>query len=157
MELKIDLLKEKRKSLLRVVLGILSFLVAIGWMITKIIGKEVVRPFDWVFCGIFALNGIAHFTEGLGYSLESFFGKAYVLINSEIIALKASIVNKEQLIHWDEIQSMEYKLNKFEIKKTDNTLLVINLSNFDYLLKEKIKQTIQCIAKEKKPPSTFPL
>ena len=150
MELKIDLLERKRKkSLFRVILGILMFLLAIGWIIIRVIENRSTTPFDWVYSGLFMLNGVLHFVEGLGYSSESFFGKAYILINSELISLKASIYNKNQIVNWSDIKTIDYKLNKYEIKKTDNTNMIINLSKFDYILKDEIIKVINDITKEK--------
>lgn len=150
MELKVDLLKgKKKKSLFRIILGILLFLCASSWVIIRVIEYGVIRPFDWINFVVFALSGIVHFVEGWGNSFGSFFGKAYILINSELISLKASVFDKSQVINWSEIKSIDYKLNKYEIKKTDNTTMVINLSMLDYVLINEIKQTITCIAKEK--------
>ena len=150
MELKIDLLKTKReKSLYRIISGILFFLIASSRIIISLIGNEGIKPFDWFYFGIFTLGGVAHFIEGLGYPFESLFGKAYILINSELISLKPSVYSKEQSINWSEIKSIDYKLNKFEIKKADNTNMTINLSKLDYISINEIKKTINYIVEEK--------
>ena len=150
MELNVDLLKVKRKkSLFRVILGILFFLIASSWIIIRLIDDEIIKPFDWICFGVFALNGVIHCAEGLGYSFESFFGKAYILINSDFISLKANVFDKNQLISWKEIKSINYKFNKFEIKKTDNTTMSVNLSKFDYILINEIKKITNSIAKKK--------
>jgi len=146
MELNIDLLKGKReKSLFRVVFGILFCLCGSS----RIFVTEVMKPFDWIYFGVFILGGISHLIEGLGYSIESFFGKAYILINSELISIKAGIFSKQQSVNWNEIESIDYKLNRFEVKKTDNTSMIINLSMLDYVSINEIKKTIDCIAKGK--------
>jgi len=149
MDLKIDLLKKPKKSLFRVILGILMFLLAIGWIIIRVIKNISITPFDWIYSGIFSLNGVSHVIEGLGYSFERFFGKAYILINLECISLKITVFEKEQYINWDEIKSIDYKLNKFEIKKKDDTNMVLNLSRLDYISINEIKKIINDIAKEK--------
>jgi hypothetical protein len=149
MDLKIDLLKKPKKSLFRIILGILIFLLAIGWIIIRVIKNRSVTPFDWIYSGIFSLNGVFYAIEGLGYSFERFFGKAYILINLECISLKITVYEKEQYINWDEIKSIDYKLNRFEIKKKDNTNMVLNLSRLDYISINEIKKIINDIAKEK--------
>ena len=151
MELKIDLLEKRRKSNLRIAFGILCILLAGIWVILGIIKKEdtellflrTLNGFLYVLWGMFFL------IEGFGYPLGRFFGKAYILINSESISLKTSIYGKKQFVNWNEIKSMEYKLNKFKIQKTDDTTVFISLADFEYLLKQEIKKTINCIAKEK--------
>jgi len=128
MELKLDLPIEPKKSLFRVVIGIFFFLIAIF----RIIVEKNLKPFDWFYSGIFALAGIVHFVEGLGFPFERLFGKAYVLINTEFISLKASVFDKKQFVNWNEIQSINCRINNLIINKTDNTILNINLSKFEY-------------------------
>ena len=149
MELKIDLYdKYRKKSILRMAFGIFFFLIAIAGFIV-ISYKGTLKLFMWFSYGIFAINGIVQFLEGFGYQFESLFGKAYIWINDDFISLKSSAFNQAQLINWGEIQCIEYKLNKFVIQKTDDTIQVIDLSKFEYVLNMKIKETIIDIAKEK--------
>jgi len=150
MELKIDLLEKKRKkSLFRIILGIAFVIIASLWVIIRLVEEKTITPFDWFYSGILLFNGVINFVEGLGYSFERFFGKAYILINSEAISVKASIYDKNQSINWSDIKTIDYKLNKYEVKKTDHTSMIINLSNFDYLSINEIKKAISHYAKEK--------
>jgi len=149
MDLKINLLKKPKKSLFKIILGILLFLLAISWITIRVIADRSITPFGWIYFGIFSLNGVFHFIEGLGYSFESFWGKAYIMVNLECISLKASVFEKEQYINWDEIKSIYYKLNKLEIEKKDNTNMILTLSKFDYISINEIKKSINNIAKEK--------
>jgi len=150
MELELDLLKGRReKSIFRIGLGILFFLIAIGGIIIKIVREKDIKLYDWFFFVMFALNGIMHLVEGLGFPFESLFGKAYILINDGFISLKAGVFEKKQFINWNEIQLIDYKLNKFIIQKQDNTVLIIDLSKFEYIINMEIKKVIIGIAKEK--------
>jgi hypothetical protein len=65
-------------------LGIGFVLITSIWNIIKFIEEESITPFDWVYSGVFMLNGVVHFVEGLGYSSERFFGKAYILIKKNL-------------------------------------------------------------------------
>ena len=147
MELKINLLEKKGKSRKHIIFGLSYLLFVIGVIVFDIINKETL--FNYFTNGFYLLMGIMIFTYGLGYYFESFFGKAYILINSEIISLKSSVWIKEQFIYWNGIKSMDYKIDKFNIKKTDGTTTIISISKFDYKLMRKIKETVDCIAKEK--------
>jgi len=149
MDLKIDLLKKPKKSLIRVILGIFMFLFAISWIVIRVTENRSITPFDWIYAGVFSLNGVVQFIEGLGYSFERFFGKTYISINLERISLKTSVFEKKQNINWGEIKSIDYKLNKFEIKKTNNANMILSISQFDYIAINEIKKTINDIAKEK--------
>ena len=146
--MNIDFLEEKRKkSVFRIILGVCCILLAVSWIIIRVFGDEIIKPFDWSFFGIFALNGVFHLMEGLGYPIEGLFRNNHILINSELI----SICDKKHFINWNEIKSIDYNINfqKLEIIKTDNTIQILNLTKFDYTLLNEIKKTIGCIAKEK--------
>ena len=146
MELYIDLLRERRKkSFFRIIFGI--FICLFGS--TRFFVTETMTPFDWIYFGGFTLIGIVHLIEGLGYPIKSFFGEAYLLINSELIVLKASVWNKKQFVKWNDVKSINYKLNKFEFEKTDGSIMHFDLFEFNYRLIIEVKQTINSIAKEK--------
>lgn len=146
MELNRDLLKKEKKSIFRIVIGILFLLFSGIWIAGKIIDNETIRVFDWFYTGIFALNGIFHAIEGFGYSLLKFFGKAFIIINDELISIKREIMVKEQTIYWKDIKSIDYKLNKFLLKKNDDSILTLDLTKIDYSLKNEIKEIIDHIA-----------
>ena len=147
MELKIDLLDRGKGSLFRIILGVLFFLISCIWILCiKIIDKENIRAFDWLYSGTFALGGIIHIVGGLS---GRFFGKAYILINSELISFKQGIYKKEKTVYWENIKSIDYKPNKFRIEKTDDTTVIINLYEIGYSSKNEIKDMIGCIAREK--------
>jgi len=44
---------------------------------------------------------------------------------------------------------MDYKISKFTIKKTDDTTMIIDISELEYMLIQKIKETMDCVTKEK--------
>jgi hypothetical protein len=151
MELNINLLKEENKkmSIIRIVFGVLCLLLS-GWSLFDVIGNESSRTWDWISIGIWLLLGIYHLGEGFGYSL----GKAYILINSKEISFKPSVYNKKQSVCWNEVESIGYKFyaNKFEIKKADQTVVILNLSHYGYSTVKKIKEAIGHCVKEKNVP-----
>jgi len=149
MELKKDLLKRERKSKFRIFIGMLSFVISIIWITIRIMDDLIIRPFDWLYSGLFALNGIVHVFEGFGFSVEKIFGKAFVFIDSERISIKSGVLDKEQTIYWNTIKSIDYKINKFHIERIDNTGLSLDLSKLDYALKNEIKEVAGFIAKDK--------
>ena len=150
MELNVDLLKKEEKSFFRVGCGILFIVFSCLLIITKITHEEVIIPFDWLYYGILALGGIAYIVDGLVlFSLDRIFGKAHILINSELISLKPSAFNKEQSVYWNDIKSIDYKTNKLRIETINDTNVIINLLMINFVLKQEIRRTIDCIAKEK--------
>lgn len=152
MELKKDLLKKDKKSVFRIILGILFVAISIIWIADKITSDSIIRSFDWLYSGIFMLGGVIHTFEGFGFSLAKLFGKAFVLIDSNQISIKLGLSDKEQQIYWKDIKAIGYKFNKFQIRKHDNTNINLNLSKVDYALKNEIKEVVYTIAKNKNIP-----
>jgi len=150
MELKINLLKRGKKAPFGIVFGIICILIGIAFLISNNKVKGTSNLFDWIYAGCLALIGIPHLIEGLGtYSFDRLFGKAYVLVNAESILLKADVWSKKQFVNWSDVKSIDYKLNKFEIKKIDGATMIIDLTEFSYRLVIEIKQAIIGIAEEK--------
>lgn len=149
MELKKDLLKKDKKSVFRIILGVLFVAISIIWIADKITSDIIIRPFDWLYSGIFMLGGVIHIFEGFGFSLAKLFGKAFVLIDNNQISIKPGLSDKEQKIYWKDIKTIDYKLNKFQIQKIDDTNMKLDLSKIDYALKNEIKEIVNNIAKDK--------
>jgi len=148
MELNIDLLKRETKSRFRVIAGILFLIMGIVQIIFSN-NYRMGKLFNWTMFTMWMLNGIVHIMEGLGYPFEGIFGKAYIIINSDLISLKSSVFEKEQSVNWNDIKSIDYKLNRYIIQKVDNKTLVIDLTKFEYFLNKEIKKTIDYFAQEK--------
>ncbi len=149
MEFKRDLLKKEKKSIFRIVLGILLLVILGMWIINRILDNQIIRPLDWLFFGIIALNGIVHIIEGSGFSIAKLFGNAFVSIDDKLISIKLGIIDKEQNIYWNSIKKIDYNLNKFKIQNIDDVIITLDLSKFDYALKNEIKESIISIAKNK--------
>ena len=106
--MNIDFLEEKRKkSVFRIIFGICCGLLAVSWIIVRFFENEIIKSSDWFLFGVFALNCVFHLIEGLGYPIESLLRNTHILINSELI----SICDKKHFINWNEIISIDYKVN----------------------------------------------
>ena len=149
MELKRDLLVIQQKSVFRISMGILFFIISIAWIVDLAISGNSKSPFDWFFFVIFVLNGLVHSIEGFGFSLARLFGKAFILIDNERIAIKTGVLAREQSISWVDIKSISYKPIRFKVARKDDTSMTFNLSKLDYSLVKDIKNTINVIADEK--------
>ena len=96
-----------------------------------------------------------HIYEGFGYSVSRLFGKAYILIDTEIIRIKTGILDKELFIFWNEVASVHFKAAVFEMRRPDNTSVVLNLSSLEYSLIQQIKEVIGRILVEKGIAAAF--
>ena len=157
MELKIDLYQRKKKRNFLIVLGIILLILAIVWFFMTFNAKGTTKLSAWIHSLLFVNWGVFYIALGLGYQLESFFGKAYILIDSETISLKSGVFEEKQFINWNEIKSIDYNSvkAKLNIKKTDNSTAIIDISKFDYIFLQEIKKIINYIAKDKNIQSNF--
>ena len=155
MEFKIDLLKKDSKRLYSMASGIIISVMLCVWIISKVIAG--IRPFDWVIFGLAVLCSIFHFVEALGFSAYRLFGKAYIVINSECILLKAGVLKKEQSVDWDNIKSIDYNRisEELRIEKKDNTNMIVGFYKLGRSFNSEIKETINCIAKDKEIQFVF--
>jgi hypothetical protein len=149
MELKKDLLAKEKRSIFRMVLGLLFLLIAGHRPISKAMMNVEITTFDWAYIVVFALNGIMHLVVGFGYSLNKLFGRAFVVINNELISVKTKINRKETTVYWKEIKCIDFSYSKLVIGKADNTKLNIAIGNLTYETKKAIKATIVQITEDK--------
>ena len=155
MELKIDLLKIEKKSVFRIVLGIVFLVLFILWIIEKSKGHYLHIGFlDWVVVATMLLNGIIHTLGGFGFSISRFFGRSFIDINEQSITIKLRIFEKEQHLEWPDIKAMEYMANKYRVTKNDGTYGILDLSKMEYLLKQEAKTVIAEIAAGKEIPTS---
>ena len=155
MEIKKNLLRNKKKSYLGIAVGVGFFIISIVWIVLKMRDGQKISLFDWFYVGIFALNGISYSISGFGFRMVELFGKAYLLINDEKISMKLKALEKEQTALWSEIQSINYNFNKLYVHKTDNTTMTFNLSEIDFTFKNEIKEFVKSVANEKQITAAF--
>jgi hypothetical protein len=149
MELKRDLLVIQKKSVFRISMGILFIVISIVWIVDLMIESKTDRLFDWLYFGLFFLNGIVFSIEGFGFSVSRLLGKAFIMIDNERIVLKPGVLVKEQNILWQDINSISNRPVRCQIARIDGTTVTLNLSKLDYSLVKEIKSTINEIANEK--------
>lgn len=145
MELKKDLLKKDKKSIFRIILGVLQFTCVIVWLTDTDNHLILRRPFNWIFLGCLVLSGILYIIDGFGFAI----GKAFIFIDKEIISIKIGVFDKKQSIVWNDIKSINYKINNVEIIRSDNSSMTFNIKSLGYSLIKNIKQVISGIASEK--------
>lgn len=69
MKNNIELIK-KQKSKRKIVLGILFFTIAVSWIPVRLVEKNTIFAFDWVYSSFFFLHGISQIIIGFGCSLK---------------------------------------------------------------------------------------
>ncbi len=74
MKIKKDLPGKNNKSIYLLILGISMCLLSIFWIFARLAENELIKHFDWIYSGFFALSGITNIFLGLGSSIERIFG-----------------------------------------------------------------------------------
>lgn len=141
-----------KKSKFRIIFGILFLIFTVFILIIESIESEYIRPYDWLLLAIFALSGLTHIIEGLGYSLAKLFGSAFLLIDEDVINIKKGVFSKEKRLSWSEIKSISYKANNFLFVAADNTMLTLNVSTYEYVFVQQIKEAVNVLATKKGIP-----
>ena len=149
MELRRDLLKVSGKSRFRIILGMGSWIIAISWVGVYAFENHEIPPFVWIYFVFFIFSGTIHTYEGFGYSVSKLFGKAFILIDSDVIRIKTGVYDKEQSIFWNEVVSVHYKAGIFEMRRNDEPSVVFKLSGLEYSVIQQIKEVINLISVEK--------
>lgn len=142
MEYQINLLRPQKKSKFRVNCGII--LLAIG-LIYGAVSFRHMEYYHWILFGLYIFAGLAYLLNGLGYFTKLFSTKAYVKVTDNGIYSKLGRKGLIEKANWDEIESIEYKSNRFTIKRKDNTSFDI----FSPLLSFENIQELKNIIQEK--------
>lgn len=149
MELTKNLLRKEKRSYYSFFVGILFFVISFLWIIVKIREGQKITIFDWVYSGLFSLNGIVQSLGSFGFQIEELFGKAFIIINDERISIKTEVFDKEQTILWADIKKISYNINKFQIIKMDGKTLTLDVSKINYALKNEVRELVENISNEK--------
>lgn len=149
MELKIDLIPKRQRSKFTLVIGIVSILIPIIYLVFRILGDSEKLFSQLPMMILLTLQGITGIISGMGYSVEKIFGSAFVLVDNEQIAIKMGVWTKVKSIEWSQVRSMEYKTNWFEIIHTDGSISKLVLSELEFKVLVETRDAISFIAAEK--------
>jgi hypothetical protein len=154
-ELNINILRSPSRSTFRKVLGILYLLLAILWLVLRLINKKpgtgnFPLPFlDIVYTVLFGLSGIVFLIEGSGISIGRWFGEAYIKIDHVGIFIKKGVFAKEWSILWNDIAQVEFSVVKIIFSMKNNSFQELNYDNLEYEHIQEIKQSIKSFIAEK--------
>ena len=149
MEYYRNLLKNNSKSLFRLIVGILFLIGSIYIITDRIIDNKSIRLFDWSFSATFALNGFLHIFGGLGTSIERFFGKAFIQIDTNTINFKLEVYKKVQTIDWQDIQTIGYTPHSFIFQMKDRSTKLFPTTKLDISWVSDMEEIILRIADNK--------
>ena len=142
MELKRDLTKKKSNRVLIIIFSVTQIIFA-GYFLFRAISSSDL--FYWISVFVFLGLGLINLFETINFPGKN----AFVSIDSKEIAIRAFKEHEEERINWDNVESIEYKLNKYYFTKKDNNVQVIDLSSVGFALVGEIKETVNYHAKKK--------
>lgn len=145
-----NLLAPPQKSTVQTLLGIFLLIFAVAWLVFRILdGEPSIRLSDWVYAAFFFISGIVYTLSGLGKSVETFFGEAFILLDADCIHLKLGVLKKETKISWEDIESITYEPTLFRIHTHDNATHVFDVSELDFSCLQELKKVMAEMAAEK--------
>ena len=146
MELFIDLIPKRKKSNLTILIGAISLAFPIIYFVLRIQGERDNLFSQWPIMVFLFLNGVNGIVTGLGYSVEKFFGSAYVQVDDDVIVVKTKVIKKAQSFVWSKIKTLDYKTNWFEITDLDGLKSRLILSDLEFKVLAETRDTISAIA-----------
>ena len=149
MEINIDLIPKIKRSNFTLWMGITGVAFAGIYLLIILHESRQNWTFQWMMMIYMLVLGTKGIITGLGYSVEKFFGSAYIHIDNENIAIKPKIRTKVKSIPWDQIKCMEYKANWFKIIHLDGSSSKFSLSDLEFKVLIEARDAIMLIAAEK--------
>jgi hypothetical protein len=143
MKKSISLQPVTKKSKMRVYLGVIALLFAVGLPIYSQIKHGEIGSIQWIFMFLFLAQGVIYILVGTGKNVSDLFGKkTYLIFDEDEIRFKTSNYDKEEILKADQIQKIELqaKFNDFYLK--DDQIVKMYLTGFEYALIQEIKEGI---------------
>ena len=149
MELYIDLIPKRKRSNFTLAMGVIAIVFCMIYFTLRIHGKKDKSDTFLPMTLYMFVYGIFGILNGLGYSVEKFFGSAYVHIDDEHIAIKTGVWTKVKSLRWSQIKSLEYKTNWYKIIDLNGIPSKLILSELEYKVLVETRDAINLIATEK--------
>lgn len=145
MQLNINLFKSKKDRkfslIFKGLIGLLMLAIAIARKITI----KTLDTFDVFIVVFFFGYGLINIIEAVVDNV----GKAYIVVNSDQIKVKANINKKEQAVEWGEVDKLSFGLNKLDVLFKNKSKETIDLSSINYSDKQEFKDFILKMSEEK--------
>ncbi len=152
MELYIDLIPKRKRSNFALAMGVIAIILSIIYFTLRIHGDKEKSDTFLPMTLYMLVYGIFGILNGLGYTVEKFFGSAYVHIDDEHIAIKTGVWTKVKSLSWCQIKSLEYKTNWYKIIDLNGIPSKLILSDLEYKVLVETRDAINFIASEKGIP-----
>ncbi len=142
--LYISLIKKQRLNYLRLLAGIVMMgaTIYLGFYSNQ-------QRFSLFHLSLFFLAGVYYAILGAGFNPITAFGKAFILINRERIAVKKSIWSKPIEASWDNISEVQLNITAIRIKLKNSDSFEFEYQMLDTDTIHEIKTRIALTAQSK--------
>jgi len=135
--------RESKK--IQLVFGFIFIILSILWILQKKHFNSQIFAFDWLYSGIFLMNGVIILRYNIGIHIEEIFGKRYIKITPEEIDYKPKTFKRATKTKWVELKTINFKVNSIELESINSKNLRIKYTNLEYASVQQLKETIlQC-------------
>ena len=139
--------RESKK--IQLVFGFIFIILSILWILQKKHFNSQIFAFDWLYSGVFLMNGVIITLQYYGIHIEEIFGKRYIKITPEEIDYKPKTFKRATKTKWVELKTINFKVNSIELQSINGKNLRINYTNLEYASVQELKETIVQIAQNK--------
>lgn len=149
MEYYKNLYPQPEKKKFQLIMGIVAIVLALLWVLSKIYYGESIIFIDWLYSGMFFLNGVVLIMQYFGHPIEELFGKRFISVTTSEIQYKPKTLKPEIKILWKDVDSIDFTVTNIEIKSKDGQQISLQYSHLDYASVQELKHTVKQIAQEK--------
>ncbi|MBR8534298.1 hypothetical protein KDU71_01915 [Carboxylicivirga sediminis] len=107
------------------------------------------QRFSLLHLSIFFIAGLYYAVLGAGINPVKTFGKAFILVNQNCIAVKKSIFSKSMEAQWDSINEIQLNITAIRIKLNDGESFEFEYQVLDTDTTHELKTRIALTAKSK--------
>ena len=142
-------LDKRKKSVSRMIFGVISVVFAIFWLV---VNKNDLTFFNIIYSIFFLISGIGHFYEGMGnYFSIKFFGKSFIELNDKVFRMKFPGRNPNLDFRWENVKSLKIGLITVEIVDKNDKTYQVDLSKLDYEIVVELKKRLYEKAEKLEP------
>lgn len=126
--------------------------IAMGFILMALIVVAFIRDtafFKPLHLALFSIASLYYIAMGFGFNPFTFWGKAYININTTNIEIKPSIFQKPTLLQWQNCKQVSINVSSIRFSENNATTLEFDYQKMEPDSIKELKQAIISICKEK--------
>jgi len=149
-EIKQQLISPPAKSIVRVIVASIALLIGIAMIILTVIPSQEQLPLSALLLACYLIPfSIYHLLEGIGISVRTMLGAAYLKINNETISIKQTSFSSLKQIKWDNVRKVRITLFSILFYDEEDKPTEIRYDNLDYSLIQRLKKLVRYFSEQR--------